>query len=162
VNNSEAQKRLGDLVNVVTWRIMMLRIIEGLPPQVLAIEAVGEVTHEDYSDVLIPRAEAMIAGGPVRMMYVVGAEFKNFDLEALWDDGAFGIKHWRDFSHVAVVTDIGWLRSAAGIFGTTRREGLDREGHDSSRPDLTVRRRANPPKAMSWACTSWAGPRTWQ
>jgi hypothetical protein len=95
---------------------MMLRIIEGLPPQVLAIEAVGEVTHEDYRDVLIPRAEAMIVRGPISMMYVVGADFKNFDLEALWDDGAFGIKHWRDFSHVAVVTDIGWLRSAAGIF----------------------------------------------
>jgi hypothetical protein len=95
---------------------MMLRIIEGLPPQVLAIEAVGEVTHEDYRDVLIPRAEAMIVRGPIRMMYVVGADFKNFDLEALWDDGAFGIKHWRDFSHIAVVTDIGWLRSAAGIF----------------------------------------------
>ncbi len=94
----------------------MFKIIEGLPPDVLAIEAIGTVTHEDYRKVLIPRAEAMLAKGPIRLMYVVGEHFTKFELEALWDDGAFGIRHWREFSHVAVVTDIGWLRSMAGFF----------------------------------------------
>ncbi len=39
----------------------MLRFIEGLPPNVLAFEAVGKVTHEDYRTILIPKAEAMMA-----------------------------------------------------------------------------------------------------
>ena len=89
----------------------MFKFIEGLPPDVMAIEAAGKVTHEDYRDTLIPRAEAMMAKGPIRMLYVIGREFTGFELEALWDDSAFGIKHWHDFSHAAVVTDNAWLRA---------------------------------------------------
>jgi len=83
----------------------MFKFIEGLPPEVIAIEAVGQVTHEDYRNTFVPTAEAMMAGGPVRMLYVIGNEFTGFDLQALWDDGAFGAKHWHDFSRIAVVTD---------------------------------------------------------
>jgi hypothetical protein len=73
-----------------------------LPPDVLAVEATGKVTHLDYRDTLIPKAEAMMAKGPVRMLYVIGKEFTGFELEALWDDSAFGFKHWHDFSRIAV------------------------------------------------------------
>ena len=62
----------------------MLIILEGLPPDVLGVEAVGKVTHEDYRKVLIPRAEAMMAKGPIKMIYVVGKEFTGYELEALW------------------------------------------------------------------------------
>ena len=67
----------------------MFKLIEGLPPDMMAIEAVGEVTHEDYRNTLIPKAEAMMAKGPIKMLYVVGSEFTGFDLEALWDDTEF-------------------------------------------------------------------------
>ena len=77
----------------------MFKIIEGLPQDVLAIEASGKVTHDDYRNTLIPKAEAMIAKGPIKMLYVIGKDFAGFELEALWDDGAFGLKHWHDFSH---------------------------------------------------------------
>jgi SpoIIAA-like len=94
----------------------MFKFIEGLPQNVIAIEATGKVTHEDYQQVLIPKAEAMMAQGPVRMLYVIGEAFTGFELEAMWDDGAFGLKHWRDFSHIAVVTDHAWLRATIGMF----------------------------------------------
>ncbi len=94
----------------------MLTLIEGLPEDVLGIEAIGKVTHEDYRDTLIPKAEAMMAKGPIKMIYVVGKEFTSYELEALWDDGAFGMKHWRQFERIAVVTDRAWLRSAASMF----------------------------------------------
>ncbi len=96
----------------------MLRFIDGMPPNVLAIEATGKVTHEDYRNTLIPRVQAMLAlaKGPIRMLYVIGKEFRGFELEALWDDGKLGLKHWRDFSHVAVVADQAWLRAAVNIF----------------------------------------------
>jgi hypothetical protein len=32
----------------------MLKFIDGLPKDVLAIEATGKVTHEDYKSTLIP------------------------------------------------------------------------------------------------------------
>jgi hypothetical protein len=47
----------------------------------------------------------MMAKGPIKMLYVIGADFTGYELEALWDDSAFGVKHWHDFSRVAVVAD---------------------------------------------------------
>lgn len=94
----------------------MLKMIEGLPPEVLGVEATGKVTHEDYQRVLIPAAEAMMAKGPINMLYFAGPAFTGYELEALWDDGAFGIKHWREFRRIAVVTDSRWLRAAVTMF----------------------------------------------
>ncbi|MGO9545393.1 MAG: STAS/SEC14 domain-containing protein [Rhodomicrobium sp.] len=94
----------------------MFKLIEDLPPDVLGIEATGKVTHEDYENILIPKAEAMIAKGPVKLLYVAGEGFEGYELEALWDDGTFGVKHWRDFTRVAVVADQAWLRTAVTLF----------------------------------------------
>lgn len=46
----------------------MLTLIENLPPTVLGVEASGKVTHEDYLNILIPSAEAMMAKGPIKML----------------------------------------------------------------------------------------------
>jgi hypothetical protein len=94
----------------------MLKLIAGLPKDVLAVEAIGKVTDEDYRTTLIPLAERMMAKGPMRMLYVVGGGSTGFELTALWDDGAFGLKHWHDFSDIAVVTDQPWLKTAASMF----------------------------------------------
>lgn len=94
----------------------MFRFIDGMPPHVLGIEATGKVTHDDYRNALVPRVEAMLAKGPIKMLYVIGKEFTGFELEALWDDANLGFKHWRDFSHVAVVADQVWLRAAVNMF----------------------------------------------
>jgi len=94
----------------------MFKVIEGLPQDVLAIEASGNVTHDDYRNILIPRAEAMMARGPIKMLYVVGADFSGFELEAMWDDGAFGLSHWHDFRQIAVVTDHAWMRAMITMF----------------------------------------------
>jgi hypothetical protein len=53
----------------------MFKFIEGLPPNVMAIEATGKVMHDDYQNTLIPKAEAMLAKGPIRMLFVSGKEF---------------------------------------------------------------------------------------
>lgn len=95
----------------------MFKFIEGLPPNVMAIEATGEVTGEDYRNTLIPKAEAMISKSrPIKMLYIIGKDFTGYRLEALWDDGVFGIKHWYDFSHIAVVADHAWLRTMVSMF----------------------------------------------
>lgn len=94
----------------------MFKFIEGLPQDVMAIEAIGKITHDDYRQTLIPRAEEMMATGPIRMLYVIGQAFAGFELEALWDDSLFGIRHWHDFSHIAVVTDHAALRAAVSMF----------------------------------------------
>jgi hypothetical protein len=97
-------------------KFVMLKLIEGLPPDVLGVEATGKVTHDDYRKVLIPAAEAMMAKGPVRMLYVAGPDFSAYELEALWDDAAFGLTHWRQFTRIAVVAENTWLRAAVAMF----------------------------------------------
>lgn len=94
----------------------MLKLIEGLAPGVIGIEAIGKVTHEDYRDVLIPKAEAMMGNGPIKMLYLIGKDFTGFELGALADDSAFGLKHWRDFSQIAVVSDHAWLNTVITTF----------------------------------------------
>ncbi len=94
----------------------MLTLIDGLPADVLGVEVSGKVTHRDYRDVLIPRAEAMLMHGPMKMLYVADNDLAGFELEALWDDAAFGVKHWRGLARVAVVADHTWLRGAFSLF----------------------------------------------
>jgi hypothetical protein len=94
----------------------MFQVIEGLPADVLGIEASGKVTHEDYRDFLIPRAEAMMKPGPIKMLYVLGGDFASYAPQALWDDADFGHKHWHDFKRVAVVADVLWIRAAIMLF----------------------------------------------
>ncbi len=94
----------------------MFKLIEGLPPDVLAIEASGQVTYQDYRDTLTPKAEAMMTNGPIRMLYLIGEDFTGFEPGGLWGDGVFGLRHRHDFSHVAVVTDHPWLSAMVNMF----------------------------------------------
>jgi hypothetical protein len=94
----------------------MYTFIEGLPDNVLGIDAAGKITHEDYRDRLIPKAEAMMAKGPLKTLVVMRNDIGDYSLGALWDDQLFGLRHWRDVSHIAVVTDHAWVKTAATVF----------------------------------------------
>jgi hypothetical protein len=94
----------------------MFTFIDDLPPNILGVEAAGKITHEDYQDRLIPKAEAMMAKGPIRVLSIVHSNLSDMTLEALWDDQKFGFKHWSDVSHMALVTDHAWMRTVTAMF----------------------------------------------
>ena len=94
----------------------MFKSIDGLPANVLAIEASGQITHQDYRDTLIPMAKGLMGKGPIKMLYVIRPDFTGFNLEALWDDSAFGVKHGHEFSQIAVVTDHPWMGGVISMF----------------------------------------------
>jgi hypothetical protein len=54
---------------------------------------------------LIPDAEAMIANGPIQMLYLIWKDFTCNRLAVLWCHSVFGVENWHDFSHIAVVAD---------------------------------------------------------
>jgi SpoIIAA-like len=96
----------------------MIRVLENLPENVLGVEAVGEVTDEDYEQVLVPAvARQREAHGRVRFVYVIGDEFDGWTLGALWDDAKLGTKDIRSWEKIAVVTDKDWLQHAVKAFG---------------------------------------------
>ena len=98
----------------------MLERLHDLPDSVVGIKASGEVTGEDYKDVLIPAVEAALEGGQkVRLLYVLGDDVKGMGLTAgaAWQDTKVGLGHYNRWQKVAVVSDKEWLRHSVNIFG---------------------------------------------
>lgn len=96
----------------------MLELIDGLPDNVAAFEAKGEVTEDDYQKVLIPTVDRVREQyGKVRCMYVLGAEFDGYSAGAMWDDAKIGMAHPRSWEKCAIVTDVDWLRRSIKAFG---------------------------------------------
>ena len=96
----------------------MIEILPESGGNLLAVMAHGEVTHEDYTEVLIPRLEQILdQHGKARLLYAFADDFTGFTLGAMWDDGAFGLTHLSSFDKVAVVTGVGWIRGAVTMFG---------------------------------------------
>lgn len=96
----------------------MLERIHDLPDGILGFEAKGEVTGADYQSVLIPAVEEMLARWKkIRFLYHIGNEFTGFDAKALWEDARVGLQHITVWERIAVVTDVGWIRTAVKAFG---------------------------------------------
>jgi hypothetical protein len=94
----------------------MFNFIDDLPSDVLGVEVVGKITHEDYRDRLIPKAEAMMALGPIKLLFLVRSDMADIEFEALWDEQKFELAHGNAISHIAVVTDHGWMRTLVNLF----------------------------------------------
>jgi hypothetical protein len=96
----------------------VLRPIFDLPQGIIGYSAVGKITADDYSKVLIPEIEARIAeSGKVRLLYVLGADFEGFEVGAMLGDATFGFRHFLDFERIAVVSDNAAYRSMVEGFG---------------------------------------------
>lgn len=95
----------------------MIEIIPGLPDNVVAVSVSGEVTGDDYKNVLIPAVEEKIKKyGKVRMLYQLDEELEWFTLNAMLEDAKVGIQNITAFEKIAVVSDVDWVNSAVGIF----------------------------------------------
>ena len=95
----------------------MIRILGGMPAGVVGLEAVDDVEEEDYRDVIVPTIEAAIAEhGKVRLVYVLGPEFDEYDDDAVWEDLKLGARHPASFERIAVVTDARWAAPAMKVF----------------------------------------------
>ncbi|MEZ5988723.1 MAG: STAS/SEC14 domain-containing protein [Planctomycetota bacterium] len=96
----------------------MLQTIAGLGPDVVAFEAEGVVTAEDYAERLVPAVEELIGKGRrPRFLYVLGPSFERFSLGALIADSKVGLSHLTDFDRIAVVTDNDLIEQAVRAFG---------------------------------------------
>jgi hypothetical protein len=93
-------------------------MIEGLSENVVAAEAVGRVTADDYESVLMPAVDQATAGGAkARMMLVFGPEFEGYDADAALDDLKMGVHTWGEFERIAFVSDNSGYRALVKGFG---------------------------------------------
>jgi len=75
----------------------MIERIADMPDGTLGFEAIGEVTADDYRDVMVGPVHAMAEGGKVRL-----------------EVGLSEPLHWE---RIALVTDVEWVRHLTAAFG---------------------------------------------
>jgi len=98
----------------------MIETIEGLPDGVIGFEAAGEVSADDYRDVLVPAIEAALRGGErLSLLYVLGERFDGMSAGAMWQDTKLGLEHPRSWQRLAIVTDVEWIGHAIKAFAWT-------------------------------------------
>jgi len=92
-------------------------VMDGLPGDVLALRVVGVITRQDYDETLAPLVEEKLkTHDKLKCLIVLDDEYATYAGDAAWSDTKFGISHARDFTHIALVTDIGWITNAAKLF----------------------------------------------
>ena len=90
----------------------MIEEIAGLPEGTLGFKISGDVTGRDYDSVLTPAIDKAIERfDRIRLLALVDSGFKGYSLDAIWDDTKLGLRHWNGFERVAVVTDVGWIKT---------------------------------------------------
>lgn len=97
--------------------IKMIEIIHDIPASICGFLATGEVSAQDYEQVLIPEIEARLKQtDKIRILYHLAPTFTGFTGGAIWDDAKLGLSHLRSWDKIAIVTDEDWLTSAIGFF----------------------------------------------
>jgi hypothetical protein len=92
---------------------MSLRRIEDMPPGTVGFEAVGEVEDDDWEEEVEPvLRSAMAEGQKIRLLYLLGAEAREVEGDAMRADTGFRARFATSFERVAVVSDESWMRPA--------------------------------------------------
>ncbi|MEB3322972.1 MAG: STAS/SEC14 domain-containing protein [Synechococcaceae cyanobacterium] len=91
----------------------MIEILPDLPEGTLGFGLFGTVSREDYDTVLVPALERAIEEHErVKLLMRFGEGFEGYTPAAAWEDTLAGLRHWRGFERIAVVSEVPWLRTA--------------------------------------------------
>jgi len=100
--------------------------------RVAEIRVGGKITTEEYDRAVMPLQEFIDRHGTVKLLEIVDS-FGGYDPSLIWEGLKFDFRNVRHISHVAVVSDIGWIgpvSKAAGALLPTRLRtfGMDELG----------------------------------
>lgn len=95
----------------------MIELLKNLPDNVVGFEAIGQVTANDYKEVLEPAVTNAVArAGEINLLYVLGDQFTGYTGAAMWDDAVVGTEQLRHLKKIAVVTDTPWVSHSVHAF----------------------------------------------
>jgi hypothetical protein len=94
----------------------MIRILDGLPANVLGFEANGKLTADDYTQVLAPAIEDAARVGKIRILLDFSGDFDGMEAGAIWQDLKMGVHEWNAWERIALVTDHAWMRDGLHLF----------------------------------------------
>jgi SpoIIAA-like len=96
----------------------MIERLAGFPDNVIALAAKGQVTKQDYEQVLAPEVARVFKNyRKVNFYYELGPQFTGLEPGAAWEDLKEGVRHFGGWDKMAVVTDVEWIKKLASGFG---------------------------------------------
>jgi hypothetical protein len=97
----------------------ILTKLQSMPAHVAAFKATGEVTKEDYEKVLVPEIERVDKQhGHIHFMMEMETPAKNFSLGAWLQNAIEGLKQYKGWKKVAIVTDEKGIEKFTNLFSS--------------------------------------------
>lgn len=97
----------------------MIERIEGMPAGTIGLRASGELSKDDYVDVLEPALREGVESGELRLLFVL-TDFGGLEASAVAEDIKTGLQAWfRDHSawkRFGLATDVEWVAKAMHMF----------------------------------------------
>jgi stage II sporulation SpoAA-like protein len=100
----------------------MIERLDDMPEGTIGFRAKGELTRDDYENVLLPEfRETIDRGDDVRLVFQLGPGFEKFTPGALLADTksglTLGLGHLSSWKRTALVTDVDWVRHTVEMLG---------------------------------------------
>lgn len=84
----------------------MITLIPDVPENIAAFKASGEVTKDDFDNLVIPHVEALTNNfGELNYLFYIDTDLDNFSAGAWFQDAMLGLKNLIKWNRAAIVTD---------------------------------------------------------
>jgi len=84
----------------------MIQLINNMPNNLVAFRASGEVTKEDYENVVVPEVDRLAeATDTLNFLLQLDTDIENFTVGAWIQDALIGLKNITKWNRAAIVTD---------------------------------------------------------
>lgn len=95
----------------------MISIINDAPENVAAFNATGEITREDFENLVIPHVKTKVEQfGELNYLLYLNTDLGNFTAGAWLQDAFLGIKNITKWNRAAIVTDKEGVQNFTDIF----------------------------------------------
>lgn len=95
----------------------MITILNDAPENVAAFNATGEVTKEDFENLVIPYVKNKVEQfGELNYLLYLDTDLSNFTMGAWLQDALLGIKNITKWNRAAIVTDEEGVQNFTDIF----------------------------------------------
>lgn len=85
---------------------IMIEVLKTMPENVAGFRGTGEITEDDYKNVMIPEVNAMAKRtDKINFLFLVDTELGNITAGAWLQDALLGLKHLSKWNRGAIVTD---------------------------------------------------------
>lgn len=95
----------------------MISVINDAPENVAAFNATGDVTKEDFDNIVIPHVKSKVEKfGELNYLLYLDTDLRNFTMGAWLQDAFLGIKNITKWNRAAIVTDKEGVQKFTDIF----------------------------------------------